>query len=246
MPTICPGVDFDTIAREWRCKWSEANDKKSLEELQKALLEAMPALGGVAGSRGTQRIVCGGCLDFKVITAVREEKFGAWEEAGFAPEAEFLEAIKKIDGVTAVETQTYTSMPVRLVKQPPPIKLKKVKTWDIGRLNPDGKGFTVMGKLLDEPKEVETKGTAKIFECTVGDATGKIVCSLKQDQMETMKSLPESKVATFRNARVVMVKGHMRLMVDKWGKITATPDEKIETVGDKNVSETEFELVKEK
>ena len=30
MGTIVEGVDFDTVAREWRCKWSGDNDKKSL------------------------------------------------------------------------------------------------------------------------------------------------------------------------------------------------------------------------
>ena len=39
MVTITEGVEFDTIAREWRCKWSADNDKKSLVELQKVLEE---------------------------------------------------------------------------------------------------------------------------------------------------------------------------------------------------------------
>jgi hypothetical protein len=39
-------------------------------------------------------------------------QFEEWEKAGFAPEEAFLEKIKKIDGVSAVETQTYTIMPV--------------------------------------------------------------------------------------------------------------------------------------
>ena len=37
MVTITEGVEFDTIAREWRCKWSADSDKKSLQEAQKAL-----------------------------------------------------------------------------------------------------------------------------------------------------------------------------------------------------------------
>jgi hypothetical protein len=242
MPSITTGVDFDTIAREWRCKWSADNDKKSLGEVQKALLEVMPKVSAVPGVRNVQRVVCGGNLDYKVVMSMPAEKFGEWEAKGFEPEAEFLEAIKKIDGVSKVETQTYTTMPVRLQKPQPPPTLKKAKTWVIGRLQPDAKGFTVMGKLLDEPKEVETKGAAKIFECVVGDSTGKITCSLKSDQVETMKGLTGDKVAVFRNARVMMIKNTMRLAVDKWGKIEPS-EEKIETVGEKDVSATEFELV---
>jgi len=49
MPTIVTGVDFDTLAREWRCKWSEDSDKKSLEEVQKILVETMPKISAVAG-----------------------------------------------------------------------------------------------------------------------------------------------------------------------------------------------------
>lgn len=114
MTKITEGVEFDTIAREWRCKWSPDDDKKSLQELQKALAEAVPEIKKVDGVKGVQRIVCGGCMDFKVITSLPEEKFGAWEEAKFAPEESFLEKIKKIEGVSAVETQTYTLMPVDL------------------------------------------------------------------------------------------------------------------------------------
>ena len=29
MPSVCPGVDFENVAREWRCKYAPENDKKS-------------------------------------------------------------------------------------------------------------------------------------------------------------------------------------------------------------------------
>ena len=66
----------------------------------------------VKGVKKVQRIVCGGCLDFKVITSLDAASFGAWAEAGFGPEAEVLEAWRKIPNVSAVETQTYTIMDV--------------------------------------------------------------------------------------------------------------------------------------
>lgn len=37
MPTIVEGVDFDTVAREWRCKWSADSDKASLAAAQEAI-----------------------------------------------------------------------------------------------------------------------------------------------------------------------------------------------------------------
>jgi hypothetical protein len=112
MTKITEGVEFDTIAREWRCKWSADDDKKSLQELQIALDGIIVDLKTIDGVTGVQRVVCGGCLDFKVIVSLTEEKFGEWEATEFAPEESFLEKIGKIDGVSVVETQTYTLMPI--------------------------------------------------------------------------------------------------------------------------------------
>lgn len=112
MGTVTEGVEFDTIAREWRCKWSGDNDKKSLQEAQKLLVEVLPELKALDGYKGVQRVVCGGCLDFKVITSLSADKFGAWGEQNFAPEESFLEKLKAIDGISLVETQTYTLMPM--------------------------------------------------------------------------------------------------------------------------------------
>mmetsp|Transcript_8625 Transcript_8625/g.18409 ORF Transcript_8625/g.18409 Transcript_8625/m.18409 type:complete len:153 (+) Transcript_8625:24-482(+) len=109
---IVPGVSFDTIAREWRFKWSADNDKKSLEEAQKVLDEALPKLKALDGIKDVQRVVCGGCLDFKVITSLSADKYGDWEAAGFAPEEDFLGKVKAIDGISTVETQTFTIMPM--------------------------------------------------------------------------------------------------------------------------------------
>lgn len=55
-----------------------------------------------------QRVVCGGCHDFKLITCLDADSFSAWEASGFAPEAEFITEVKAIEGVSLVETQTYT------------------------------------------------------------------------------------------------------------------------------------------
>lgn len=70
--------------------------------------EYLPALKKVDGVAGVQRVVCGGCKDFKVVIKLAADKFGPFEEGGFAGEATFLEKLGKIPGVSAVETQTYT------------------------------------------------------------------------------------------------------------------------------------------
>ncbi len=105
---LTEGVQFDTISREWRCKWSPDNDKASLVEAQKALESVLPTVKVVGGVAGVQCVVCRGCVDFKVLTALPAVKFGAWEEARFAPEGKFIDKLKSIDGLSVVETQTYT------------------------------------------------------------------------------------------------------------------------------------------
>mmetsp|Transcript_17540 Transcript_17540/g.24539 ORF Transcript_17540/g.24539 Transcript_17540/m.24539 type:complete len:112 (-) Transcript_17540:353-688(-) len=111
MPEITKNVAFDTIAREWRLKW---DSKETLSKVQDVLDSVKSELKGTKGLKGVQRVVCGGCHDYKVSVSVSAADFGAFEEGGFGPEKKFLEAVKKIEGVSAVETQTYTLMPVEL------------------------------------------------------------------------------------------------------------------------------------
>jgi hypothetical protein len=83
-----------------------------LQEAQKALESVLADVKKVDGVKGVQRVVCGGCMDFKVVTSVSADKFGAWEGNKFAPEEDFLAKIKAISGISTVETQTYTIMPM--------------------------------------------------------------------------------------------------------------------------------------
>jgi hypothetical protein len=117
MPEIVPSVKFDNVAREWRCKWAADDDKASLTAAQKALDEVLADVSALEGVSSVQRIVCGGCLDFKVVTKLSAAAFGDWEKAAFAPEADFLSKLKGIKGISAVETQTYTLEEVKLNKK---------------------------------------------------------------------------------------------------------------------------------
>ena len=106
--TITEGVSFDHIAREWRMKWSADNEKESLAKAQKALTEKLATIKAVPGVVSVQRVVCGGCLDFKVVVKLNTADFKRWAETKFAPEESFLAAVKQINGISTVETQTYT------------------------------------------------------------------------------------------------------------------------------------------
>jgi len=78
MGSFVEGVDFDTIAREWRCKWSAEGDKKSLAEAQKVLNEMLPTIKSIDGVKSVHRIVCGGNLDFKVSVGVAVSLWRIW------------------------------------------------------------------------------------------------------------------------------------------------------------------------
>lgn len=43
-----------------------------------ALLAVKPKIASIDGVKSVQRVVCGGCLDFKVVIALPIEKFKAW------------------------------------------------------------------------------------------------------------------------------------------------------------------------
>jgi len=123
----------------------------------------------------------------------------------------------------------------------PPKALKKAKFGKVSSIKPDSKGLNLALKVLEAPQAVEAK-VGKFFEVLAGDATGTVVVSLRDDQKDVVA---EGKVINLRNAAVRMVQSHIRLTVDKWGKIEAS-DETVEDVDksdEKNLSKTEYELV---
>jgi hypothetical protein len=114
MPAITDNVKFDNIAREWRCKWATDADKVALTKAQELLDEVLVDLSSVEGVTSIQRIVCGGCHDFKVITKFPAAAFEKWEKSGFEPEKKFLAGLAKIKGISTVETQTFTLEEVKM------------------------------------------------------------------------------------------------------------------------------------
>lgn len=85
--------------------------------VQAELEKVLPALSSLEGVVSVQRVVCGDCQDFKVVTKLTRTAFESWQKNAFEPEAKFLSAVKNISGVSAVETQTYTLEEVKLNKK---------------------------------------------------------------------------------------------------------------------------------
>ena len=85
MPAIGDsGVEFETVAREWRCKYSPGEsggpgDSASLKACNDLLTEYLPKLKALEGAEVTRQ-VCGGCMDFKVSITQPLEPHGAFME----------------------------------------------------------------------------------------------------------------------------------------------------------------------
>jgi len=176
MPEITKSVKFDNIAREWRCKWSADDDKASLNAAQQALEDVLADLSSVDGVGSVQRVVCGGCLDFKVVTKLSASGFGEWEKAKFAPEEEFLGKLKGIKGISMVETQTYTLEEVKMNKKDIKKALeKKEKEAPKEEAKPPEDPAKKLKKVLKEggKRGVEIEGAADMgglqFFCTSVD-----------------------------------------------------------------------------
>ncbi|KAL3761570.1 hypothetical protein ACHAW5_001878 [Stephanodiscus triporus] len=111
VPLANGAMSFDRVCREWRCKYTgDKATSESLEAISKLVDEYLPQIKAVSGGVTVNRLICGSCLDFKLMTTVPLEDFGPWEKSGYAPEEEFLEKLKAIEGVSQVETQTITNM----------------------------------------------------------------------------------------------------------------------------------------
>ncbi|KAF7822959.1 replication factor A1 [Senna tora] len=79
-----------------------------------------------------------------------------------------------------------------------------------------------------------------IAECLVGDETGTIIFTARNEQVDIMK--PGSTLI-LRNAKIDMFKGSMRLAVDKWGRVEVTEPANFQVKEDNNLSLVEYELV---
>ena len=102
---------FDRVCREWRCKYTgDKTDSASLAAVAAEVEKVLPKVKGLSPNVVVNRFVCGSCLDFKLQITQDLNDYGPWSENDHAPEADFIAAIKGIDGISEVETQTITNM----------------------------------------------------------------------------------------------------------------------------------------
>ncbi|KAE8656350.1 Drought-responsive family protein [Hibiscus syriacus] len=116
----------------------------------------------------------------------------------------------------------------------------------VDQLKPGTNGHTLIAKVLSSNTVLQKGRTpsrnlrqTRIAECLVGDETGTILFTARNDQVDLMKP---GDTVIFRNAKIDMFKGSMRLAVDKWGLVEVTDTANFVVKEDNNLSLVEYEL----
>ncbi|KAK9674143.1 hypothetical protein RND81_12G213900 [Saponaria officinalis] len=120
--------------------------------------------------------------------------------------------------------------------------LRKPTFIKVDQIQPGSSGNTLTVKVVSSTavlNRVRGRNT-RISECVVGDETGTIIFTARNDQVDLMK--PGTTVI-LRNAKIDMFKNTMRLAVDKWGRIEVTEPASFTVNETNNVSLVEYELV---
>ncbi|XP_072981801.1 uncharacterized protein At4g28440-like [Typha latifolia] len=125
--------------------------------------------------------------------------------------------------------------------------LRKPVFTKVDQLRPGTNGHTLTVKVVDSKMVLQKSRPnapqarqMRIAECLVGDETGIIVFTARNEQADLMKT---GMTVILRNAKIDMFKGSMRLAVDKWGRVEVTEPADFTVKEDNNLSLVEYELV---
>eukprot|EP00249_Psilotum_nudum_P009783 c22150_g1_i1 orf=369-797(+) len=129
----------------------------------------------------------------------------------------------------------------------PQPKLRKPVFIKVEQLSPGSSGHNLIVKVVTAKSVVQKTRPnlsyarpVRMAECVVGDETGCIVFTARNDQVEIMTP---GAIVILRNAHIDMFKGCMRLAVDKWGRVQLAEAADITVKEDNNLSLVEYELV---
>eukprot|EP01018_Ginkgo_biloba_P022675 Gb_30951 [translate_table: standard] len=124
--------------------------------------------------------------------------------------------------------------------------LRKPVFIKVDQLAPGTSGHNLVVKVissqivLEKGRPDSPVGQMRIAECLVGDETGIILFTARNEQVDLMK---EGVTVILRNAKIDMFKGSMRLAVNKWGRIEVTRPAEFVVKESNNLSLVEYELV---
>ncbi|VFQ93143.1 unnamed protein product [Cuscuta campestris] len=118
---------------------------------------------------------------------------------------------------------------------------KQVDLTKVNQLRPSNFGLSLKVKVVSS-KLIGQSGRAqgRVAECLVGDETGIVVFTARNDQVDIMR---EGTTVLLTNARVDLFKGSMRLALDRYGRVEVTTDADFSVQTDNNLSLIEFERI---
>lgn len=134
---------------------------------------------------------------------------------------------------------------MRLKEGDVPQRLRKPKFGKVQKLNPGSKGVNLQLKCVSiDEEQNEAKDVPKMWKAVLGDDTGVVTFRLRDQKYVDMCKVGSSVVV--QNARISMVKGHIHVIIDKWGVMRAAEKAwEFELKKDKDMTSTEYELTKE-
>mmetsp|Transcript_52413 Transcript_52413/g.152539 ORF Transcript_52413/g.152539 Transcript_52413/m.152539 type:complete len:373 (+) Transcript_52413:89-1207(+) len=145
-----------------------------------------------------------------------------------------------IDGFLVGGASLKPSFTEIIIAAVPPIPLKKPKFIKVEGIEPAARGVNIFAKVMKAPTPVAN--SEDVSEVVVGDSTGTVTLSVRG---ERAKQCEVGKVVRVQNAHVAMIKGYIRLSVDKWAALKPA-DEDVGTVNEKkDISAVEYELTNE-
>merc|ERR1711918_46517 len=112
--------------------------------------------------------------------------------------------------------------------------------WQGRQDKPEQKGLNFYMKVVKGPEAVEGTDAKEVL---AGDESGSVILSIRSGEQEA--ACKAGALIRVQNAHVRMIKGHIRLIVDKWAVLKAAAEGSCEIgeVDDKNnVSAVEYEL----
>eukprot|EP00922_Rhytidocystis_sp_ex-Travisia-forbesii_P017527 GHVS01026120.1.p1 GENE.GHVS01026120.1~~GHVS01026120.1.p1 ORF type:complete len:415 (+),score=80.68 GHVS01026120.1:530-1774(+) len=135
-----------------------------------------------------------------------------------------------------------------------PLEKKTALFSKIASLDPSSVGINLKAKVVMKMDQIEEATRrdgrrTKYAFLVVGDETGVVTLKAVNDQLATCELFEVGSNIVVRNAKIDMGDGHMRLVVDRWGKITSDMEGEdlsefdFAVKEDHDMSSTEYELV---
>eukprot|EP00442_Polarella_glacialis_P011160 CAMPEP_0115075994 /NCGR_PEP_ID=MMETSP0227-20121206/16185_1 /TAXON_ID=89957 /ORGANISM="Polarella glacialis, Strain CCMP 1383" /LENGTH=284 /DNA_ID=CAMNT_0002463095 /DNA_START=1 /DNA_END=856 /DNA_ORIENTATION=+ len=237
-------VDWTLVGHsERRAKYGES-DQDVADKVEKALAAGLKVVVAIGESLEERE---GGKTnevnERQLAPVLKSIKVEEWSKIVIAYEPVWdAELISKpnIDGFLVGGASLKASFMDIILKSIPPTPLKKPTFVSVKTLNPGSRGVNFMVKCTKAAAPAE--GTEGVFEAQVGDDTGVVTVSFRDKELCSVCT--EGASIRIQNASVKMVKGYVRLSVDKWAAFKAADSPLDFEVKAKNdMSTTEYELV---